>query len=248
MKRKYGGGQSKGSAKISWACRELQGRTAMVVVAGPDGAPAETTHPDGCERAPLVETTPNPALQPLLRGHGKVWHPSRLWRRWARANLRGQGQSLSPTAPQHLKLPVTCCHRPAHRHFPQTRPDPSRLQRDAGQVGKKGWEKSLCVAKARIWSRRELALNRALRTSAPLFFPHRSLGGRKREGARGGIALWKESDARAQRGETDALAVRTIKTSERGIRMGFPQAGNTLAVTVIGVQGRPARAAVTVRH
>ncbi len=97
-------------------------------------------------------------------------------------------------------------------------------------------------------SRHELALNRALRTSAPLFFPHRSLGGRKREGARGGIALWKESDARAQRGETDALAVRTIRTSERGIRMGFPQAGNTLAVTVIGVQGRPAWAAVTAWH
>ncbi len=98
MKRKYGGGQSKESAKISWARHVLQGRTAMVVVEGPDGAPAETTHPDGCERAPLVETTPNPALQPLWRGHGKVRHPSRLWRRWARANLRGRGQSLSPTA------------------------------------------------------------------------------------------------------------------------------------------------------
>ncbi len=244
MKQKYGGGQSKGSAKISWARRELQGRTAMVVVKGPDGAPAETTHPDGCERAPLVETTPNPALQPLLRGHGKVWHPSRLWRRWARANLRGRGQSLSPTAPQHLKLPVTCCHRPAHRHFPQTRPDPSRLQRDAGQVGKKGREKSLCVAKVRH-AGSEPAWARSL---PRCFFPHRSLGGRKREGARGGIALWKESDARAQRGETDALAVRTIRTSKRGIRIGFPQAGNTLAVTVIGVQGRPARAAVTARH
>ncbi len=97
-------------------------------------------------------------------------------------------------------------------------------------------------------SRRELALNRALRTSDPLFFPHRSLGGRKREGARGGVALWKESDPRAQRGETDALAVRTIRASERGICMGFPQAGNTLAVTVIGVQGGPARTAVTARH
>ncbi len=52
MKRKYGGGQSKESAKISWARHVLQGRTAMVVVEGPDGAPAETTHPDGCERAP----------------------------------------------------------------------------------------------------------------------------------------------------------------------------------------------------
>ncbi len=241
MKRKYGGGQSKGSAKILWARRELQGRTAMVIVEGPDGAPAETTHPDGCERAPLVETTPNPALQPLLRGHGKVRHPSRLWRRWAWANLRGRGQSLSPTAPQHLKLPVTCCHRAAHRHFPQTRPDRSCLQRDAGQVGKKGREKSLCVAKARHTGS-ELAWARS-QPGAENLCP-----AKKREGARGGIALWKESDARAQRGETDALAVRTIRTSERGIRMGFPQAGNRLAVTVIGVQGRPARAAVTTRH
>ncbi len=97
-------------------------------------------------------------------------------------------------------------------------------------------------------SRRELALNRALRSSAPLFFPHRSLGGRKREGARGRVALWKEIDPRAQRGETDVLAVRTIRASECGICMGFPQAGNTLAVTVIGVQGVPARATVTARH
>ncbi len=97
-------------------------------------------------------------------------------------------------------------------------------------------------------SRHELALNRALRTSAPLFFPHRSLGGRKREGARGGVALWKESDPRAQRGETDALAVRTIRASEHVICMGFPRAGNTLAVTVIGVQGGPARTAVTAQH
>ncbi len=56
-------------AKISWAHRELQCRTARVAGEGPDGAPAGTTHPDGCERAPLVETTPIPAFQPLSRGH-----------------------------------------------------------------------------------------------------------------------------------------------------------------------------------
>ncbi len=117
-----------------------------------------------------------------------------------------------------------------------------------------GWEKGretpLCVAKARhagsepAWARSQPGAENL----CPLFFPHRSLGGRKREGAGGGVALWKESDPRAQRGETDALAVRTIRASERGICMGFPQAGNTLAVTVIGVQGRPAWAAVTARH
>ncbi len=54
-----------------------------------------------------------------------------------------------------------------------------------------------------------------LRSSAPLFFPHRSLGGRKREGARGGVALWKESDPRVQRGETDVLAVRISPNRKR---------------------------------
>ncbi len=196
------GGQSKGSAKISWARRELQGRTAMVVAEGPDGAPAETTHPDGCERAPLVETTPNPALQPLLRGHGKVRHPSRLWQRWARANLRGRGQSLSPTAPQHLKLPVTCCHRPAHRHFPRTRPDRSRLQRDAGQVGKKGRETSLCVAKARhagsepAWARSQPGAENL----CPAVFSSQ-VPGRKKTGSREGRgrSLKRKRSASAER-------------------------------------------------
>ncbi len=45
---------------------------------GPDGAPAGTTRPDGCERAPLVETTPIPALQLLLRGQREVRHFSVL--------------------------------------------------------------------------------------------------------------------------------------------------------------------------
>ncbi len=118
-----------------------------------------------------------------------------------------------------------------------------RLDKKDGRKLSVWWKRG-----TRDLSRRELAFNQALKTSAPLFFPHRSLRGRKREGARGGIALWKESDAHAQRGETDALAVRAIRTSERSIRVGFPQAGNTLAVTVIGVQVSPARAAVTARH
>ncbi len=188
--------------KFSWARRELQGRTAMVVAEGPDGAPAETTHPDGCERAPLVETTPNPALQPLLRGHGKVRHPSRLWRRWARANLRGRGQSLSPTAPQHLKLPVTCCHRPAHRHFPRTRPDRSRLQRDAGQVGKKGRETPLCVAKARhaesepAWARSQPGAENL----CPAVFSSQVPGRKKMGGREGrGRSLKRKRSASAER-------------------------------------------------
>ncbi len=191
MKQKYGGGQGKGSAKISWARCELQGRTARVVAEGPDGAPAGTTHPDGCERAPLVETTPNPALQPILRGHGKVRHPSWLWRRWARANMRGRGQLPSPTAPQHLKMPVTCCHRPAHRHFPRTRPDRLRLQRDAGQVGKKGREKPLCVERAR---------HAGAEILCPAVFSSQVPGRKKTGGREGwGRALKRKQSASAER-------------------------------------------------
>ncbi len=236
MKRKYGGGQSKESAKIS------------VDVEGPNGAPAETTHPDGCERAPLVETTPNPALQPLWRGHGKVRHPSRLWRRW-----QTWGGGVSHWAPQLLSIWSYQWHVVIGQLI-VTSPKRDQIAHACGgtlvRLDKKDGRNLSVWRKrgTRDLSRHELTLNQALRTSAPLFFPHRSLRGRKREGARGGIALWKESDAHAQRGETDALAVRAIRTSERGIRMGFPQAGNTLAVTVIGVQVSPARAAVTARH
>ncbi len=66
---------------------------------------------------------------------------------------------------------------------------------------------------------------------------HKSLGGRKWEGARGGVAFWKESYPWAQRGETDVHAMRTIRSNEHSVRIEFPQAGNSLAVAVIGVQG-----------
>ncbi len=138
------------------AHRQLQGRMARITDEGPDGTPAGTTHPDGCERAALVETTPISALQPLLRGHGEVRHPSWLWWCWVRTKAGGQGQLPSPTAPLRQKLPMTCCHRPALCHFHRTRPDCAHWQRDAGQVEKKGWEKPLCVTRARH-ARPELA-------------------------------------------------------------------------------------------
>ncbi len=50
---------------------------------------------------------------------------------------------------------------------------------------------------------------------------------------RSSLALWKESNPRVQRGETDVLEVRTIRASKRGICMGFLQTENTLAVAVI---------------
>ncbi len=64
-----------------------------------------------------------------------------------------------------------------------------------------------------------------------LFFPHRSLGGRKREGARGRAALWKESYPRTQRGKTETLAMRAVNPAERSISVGFSKAWHTLSTT-----------------
>ncbi len=148
MKRKYGGGQSKGSAKISWARRELQGRTARVVAEGPDGAPAGTTHPDGCERAPLVETTPNPALN-------RFWEDTEKFGIHPGFGGAGRGQTwgggVSYRARQLLSI-WSCQWHAVIGQLIVTSPERdqiARLQRDAGQVGKKGREKPLCVARAR---------------------------------------------------------------------------------------------------
>ncbi len=78
------------------------------------------------------------------------------------------------------------------RDSPKGRTVCLRLQRDAGQVGEKKNGRNLSLWRergTRDLSLRELALSQALRSSAQLFFPHRSLGGRKREDARGKVTL-----------------------------------------------------------
>ncbi len=45
-----------------------------------------------------------------------------------------------------------------------------------------------------------------------------SLGGRRREGTRGGVAFWEESYSWAQRCKTETLTVRAISPAERSIR------------------------------
>lgn len=51
-----------------------------------------------------------------------------------------------------------------------------------------------------------------------------------------------------QSGEYHVLAVRTILLREGGFRVGNPQAGSALTVTVNSMQGRPAQAALTAQH
>ncbi len=97
------------------------------------------------------------------------------------------------------------------------------------------------------YSQRKLIHLRSLRSSAPLFFPRRSLGGKKQEVARGGVALWKESYPRAQR-ETHVTVVVTFHPCECCFSMGGAQAWNTLAVFVSDVQGILAQVTKTALH
>ncbi len=76
-------------------------------------------------------------------------------------------------------------------------------------------------------SRRELARLRPLESSAPLFLPHRSLVGKEREGTRGGVTFWKESYPRAQRGETESLAMRAVSRCAQLQRGIFPSMTHT---------------------
>ncbi len=81
-----------------------------------------------------------------------------------------------------------------------------------------------------------------------LFFPHKSMGGRKHEGARGRVALWKESYPRAQRGKTEALAVQAFRPAVCSVSVRFPQVWHTLSVSVISIQGILTRLTMTARH
>ncbi len=98
--------------------------------------------------------------------------------RWDAQNARGRGCGTRPTATPHLKPPMTGCHPYHHHCLHRMRPDRSQPQRDAGPGGWWEWVKSHCEWGTRGYSRRNLTHLRVLRSSAPLLFPHKSLGGK----------------------------------------------------------------------
>ncbi len=103
---------------------------------------------------------------------------------------------------------------------------------------KRTGECSLCDSKVRgHWADASSLVTGYSNTLPRNFFHHRSLGGRKREGTRGGVAFWEESYPWAQRSKTETLTVRAISPVERGITVGFPQAWYTLSMSVMRVQG-----------
>ncbi len=159
MKRKYGGEESEGLPRprelVVNFREERQGSLARGL----------TAH----QQEPLVQT----AARGLL-----WWRPlqsqyfNRFWEDMEKFGIhpgfggtecgRRQGGGVSYQARQLLC--VRNCQwlaviNQTIRHFHWTRPDCSRWQREAGQVGKKGQEKPLCVARARhlgselVWAR-----------------------------------------------------------------------------------------------
>ncbi len=106
-------------------------------------------------------------------------------------------------------------------------------EEDSRMLSLRWWRGTLSL------SQRELAWHRLLKSSAPLLFPHRSLGERKGEGARNRVPLWKESYPRAWRGKTETFAMGAVSPTKGWVSVGFPQAWHTLSVSVSRVQGRP---------
>ncbi len=109
-----------------------------------------------------------------------------------------------------------------------------------------GWKLSVekeCGTWGYSW--RKLTHLQVLRSSVPLQSP----GEKKRGRALGaGLLSVKESEPRAQRGETHVTTVVTFCPGECCFSVGGIQAWNTLAVFVSGVQESPARVTKTKWH
>ncbi len=164
----------------------------MVDVEGPDGAPAETTHPDGCEEGSSGGDHSKPSSSTALERTRKSSASIPALAALGAGKPEGAGSVTEPHSSSASEATSDMLSSASSSSLPpnETRSLTLAEGRWSGWTKRTG-EISLCGEKrgTRDLSRRELALNQALRTSAPLFFPHRSLRGRKREGARGGIAL-----------------------------------------------------------
>ncbi len=120
-------------------------------------------------------------------------------------------------------------------------------QRDAdSRWAKRTGERSLCGdGEARgHWADVSL-LNLATQL---LFFPHKSRGGRNMRGARGRVALWKESYPRSAERQDWSTCSAAFSPSVCSVSVRFPQVWHTLSVSVISIQGILTRLTMTARH
>ncbi len=76
-----------------------------------------------------------------------------------------------------------------------------------------------------------------LSPAAQILCPTVGPGGRKREGARGGVALWKESYPWPQRGKIETLAMRAVSPAKCTVDRRQMAAGDDRVCKLVAVRG-----------
>ncbi len=158
---------------------------------GPDGALAGYTHPGDCGRAPPAETTPGQLIHSSWQDAEKFG--VRAWLRLAGFARLREGRAID-RARQLLSIKCRQWHA-VIKDLIFTSPERDHVARSRrGMLVCTGVEDGISLSWGREWGtqdliRRKLIHLGALWSSARLFFPHKSQGGRKREGARGRVAL-----------------------------------------------------------
>ncbi len=193
-KKRHIGGTNRVQAKIWWSLCGPLGRMVKLVDEGPGGALARSIHPGGDGTVPRGWPFQTQLLHSVRQDAEKIgihaWAGCpglcRMQEGWvvvrARQLLRIWSRQWQAVVHLASSLP----------------PNETRLLADAegcwsGQVKRMGENSLWGEWGTRGYSRHKLTHLRVLRSSAPPLFPRRSLGGKKREGLRGGVALWKES-------------------------------------------------------
>ncbi len=164
------------------------------------------------------------------------------WRYMKRTTVRGRGQLKSLINPKPPE-------KKAFIYFPVSHTQRDHVTHRGGMLIMLSEEDGQMLSPSAVTARHAgieptwAHLSPAAQILWPQFYSHRSLGGRKREGMRGGVAFWKGSYPRAQRSKTETLTVRAFSPTESS--MGFPQAWHTLSMSFISVKWIPARLRMT---
>ncbi len=106
---------------------------AKLIDEGPRGTLERAIHTGGYRTVPSGGDHSNPSSSTVLDSTQK--RSASMPGLDAMQNARGRGSGTSPTAPPHLKPPMTGCCPSHHHRFHRMRPDRSQPQRDAGPGG-----------------------------------------------------------------------------------------------------------------
>ncbi len=106
---------------------------------------ARTIHPGGYGMVPLGR----PFQTQFLHSVSQEKFGVHAWAGCVGQNARGRGHGTRPTAPPHLKPPMTGCRPSRHHSFHRMRPDRLQPQRDGSPGGWRERVKTLCGERVR---------------------------------------------------------------------------------------------------